>query len=128
MSYWRKFILVVLLALSLPIQSFATVSMQCAGAVAAVPHAEDGASADGPAAPHAMQRAHGGQHEHDNHARHATSCSACGACCLGTGMAEVPAVSVAPDIGVAIVSFAPSTVVVSFLTGGIDRPPRRLPV
>ncbi|WP_322025709.1 hypothetical protein [Burkholderia sp. BCC1977] len=128
MSYWRKFILVVLLALSLPIQSFATVSMPCAGAVAAMPHAEAGASADGPAASHAMQRAHGEQHERDNHARHATSCSACSTCCFGTGMAEVPAVSAASDLGVAIVSFAPSTVVVSFLTGGIERPPRRLPV
>ncbi|AFQ51663.1 hypothetical protein [Burkholderia cepacia] len=128
MSYWRKFILVVLLALCLPIQSFATVSMQCAGAVAAVPHAADGASADDSAASHAKQRAHGEQHEHDNHARHATSCSVCGSCCFGTGMAEVPAVSVASDIGIAIVSFAPSSVVVSFLTGGIDRPPRRIPV
>ncbi len=44
MSYWRTFLVVVLLALSLPMQSFAAVSMQCAGA--AVPHEEK--------APHAM--------------------------------------------------------------------------
>ncbi len=128
MSYWRKFILVVLLALCVPIQSFATGSMQCAGTVAAVPHAEDRVSAAAPAASHAMQRTHGEPHQHDGHARHATPCSACGSCCFGTGMAEVPAVSVTSDIGIAIVSFAPSTVVVSFLTGGIDRPPRRISV
>ncbi|CAB3960405.1 MULTISPECIES: hypothetical protein [Burkholderia] len=132
MSYWRKFVLVVLLALSLPIQSFATVSMACAGAgaVVAMPHVEGGASADDWAAPHAMPGANGGQHkhqhEHDDHARHAQPCSACASCCLGTGMADLSAVSVASGIGIALVSFAPTPVVVSFLTGGIDRPPRRL--
>ncbi|VWD44583.1 hypothetical protein BLA39750_05640 [Burkholderia lata] len=131
MSYWRKFLLVVLLALSLPIQSFATVSMACAstGAVVAMPHAEDGASAVDSAAPHAMPSAYGGQHKHehthDDHARHAQPCSACGSCCLGTGMADLPTLSVASGIGIALVSFAPTPVVVSFLTGGIDRPPRR---
>ncbi|UEP51629.1 hypothetical protein LMA00_19505 [Burkholderia ambifaria] len=128
MSYWRKFILVVLLALSLPIQSFATVSMQCAGAVAAVPHAEHEASADHPAASLAMSSAQGGEHAHEGHARHASSCSSCWACCFGTGMTDSPAVSAASGIGIAFVAFAPSPVVVSFLTGGIERPPRRLPV
>ncbi|VWC45117.1 DUF2946 family protein [Burkholderia lata] len=122
MSYWRKFVLVVLLALSLPIQSFATVSMACAGAgaVVAMPHAEGGASAVDSAA---LGEQH--QHEHDDHARHAQPCSACGSCCLGTGMADLPAVSVASGIGIAIATFAPTPVVVSFLTGGIDRPPRQ---
>ncbi|WP_321850429.1 hypothetical protein [Burkholderia diffusa] len=124
MSYWRKFILVVLLALCVPIQSFATVSTPCAGA--AVPHA--GPGVDAQAASHAMPGAHGERHQHDDHARHATPCSACGSCCFGSGMAEVPAVSVTSDVGLAIVSSAQSTVVVSFLTGGIDRPPRRIPV
>ncbi|WP_431227961.1 hypothetical protein [Burkholderia contaminans] len=130
MSYWRKFLVVVLLALSLPIQSFAAVSMACAGAVVAMPHAEDGASADDAVAPRAMPNAHGGQHKdehaHDDHARHAQPCSACGSCCLGAGMADLPAMSVVSGIGIARVSFAPTPIVVSFLTGGIDRPPRRL--
>ncbi|AOJ88595.1 hypothetical protein WS87_17740 [Burkholderia sp. MSMB0856] len=126
MSYWRKFILVVLLALCVPIQSFATVSTPCAGAAAAAPHA--GPGVDAQAASHAMPSAHGEWHEHGDHARDATSCSACGSCCVGSGMAEAPAVSVTSDVGLAIVSSAPSTVVVSFLTGGIDRPPRRIPV
>ena len=129
MSYWRKFLLVVLLALSLPIQSFAAVSMACAGGGAAMPYAEGGASAV-EAVTHAMPNAHGGQHQHqhahDDHARHAQPCSACGSCCLGAGMADLPAMSVASGIGIAIVAFAPTPVVVSFLTGGIDRPPRRL--
>ncbi|WP_256991424.1 DUF2946 family protein [Burkholderia sp. AU6039] len=128
MSYWRKFLVVVLLALSLPIQSFAAVSMACAGAVVAMPHAGDGASTDDAVAPRAMPSAHGGQHEdehaHGDHARHAQPCSACGSCCLGAGMADLPAMSVASGIGIARVSFAPTPVVVSFLTGGIDRPPR----
>lgn len=132
MSYWRKFLVVVLLALSLPIQSFAAVSMACAGAdaVVAMPHVEDDARADDRVAPHAMSSAHGGQHEdehtHDDHARHAQPCSSCGSCCVGTGMADFPATPVAPGIGIALVSFASTPVVVSFLTGGIDRPPRRL--
>ncbi|WP_431261588.1 hypothetical protein [Burkholderia contaminans] len=120
----------MLLALSLPIQSFAAVSMACAGAVVAMPHAEDGASADDAVAPRAMPNAHGGQHKdehaHDDHARHAQPCSACGSCCLGAGMADLPAMSVVSGIGIARVSFAPTPIVVSFLTGGIDRPPRRL--
>ncbi|KVV55578.1 hypothetical protein WT27_25620 [Burkholderia territorii] len=116
MSYWRKFILVVLLALCVPIQSFAAVSTQCAGA--AVPHA----GADAPVAPHAMPSVHG------EHAREAAPCPACGPCCFGSGIAQVPAVPVTSDAGLAIVSSVPSTVAVSFLTGGIDRPPRRNPV
>ncbi|WP_175965531.1 hypothetical protein [Burkholderia sp. BCC0322] len=128
MSYWRKFFVVVLLALSLPIQSFATVSMACAGAGVAMPYAESGASAGDSAVPHAMPGTQGGQHTHahGDHAGHAQPCAACGSCCLGTSMADLPAMSVASGTGIAIVSFAPTPVVVSFLTGGIDRPPRRL--
>ncbi|NTX25990.1 hypothetical protein HT746_02300 [Burkholderia pyrrocinia] len=118
MSYWRKFILVVLLVLSLPIQSFAAVSMQCAGA--AVPHRE--------AAPHTMWIAQGSHADHDGYARHAPSCSACVSCCFGTSMSGVPAVPAASDVSIAIASYRPSAVVVSFLTGGIERPPRRIPV
>ncbi|MPV69507.1 hypothetical protein [Burkholderia sp. BE17] len=121
MSYWRKFILVVLLALSLPIQSFATVSMQCAGA--AVPHAE--------AASHTMPVAQGSHAEHDSrdsHASHAPSCAACVSCCFGTGMSGEPAVPAAADASIASASYPPAAVVVSFLTGGIERPPRRIPV
>jgi len=118
MSYWRKFILVVLLALSLPIQSFATVSMQCAGA--AVPHAEE--------APHTMSTEQGARGNHGDHESRAASCAACVSCCFGTGMSGVRAVPAAADASIAIASYPPSAVVVSFLTGGIERPPRRIPV
>ncbi|WP_175843635.1 hypothetical protein [Burkholderia arboris] len=118
MSYWRKFLLVVLLALSLPIQSFAAVSMQCAAAAVAPVEA----------APHAMPVAQDGRHDHDGSARHASQCSACVSCCFGTGMSGAPAVPAAADVRAAIVSQPLSAVVVSFLTGGIDRPPRRMPV
>ncbi|MDR6497156.1 hypothetical protein J2785_000298 [Burkholderia ambifaria] len=118
MSYWRKFILVVLLALSLPIQSFATLSMQCAGA--AVPHAKE--------APHTMSIAQGTQGKQGDHDSHAPSCAACVSCCFGTSMSGVPAVPAASDASIAIASYSPSAVVVSFLTGGIERPPRRIPV
>nr|WP_237666261.1 hypothetical protein [Burkholderia sp. KCJ3K979] len=74
MSYWRTFLAVVLLALSLSIPSFAAVSMQCPGA--AVPQEEK--------ASYAMPAAQGGHHDHgdrDDHARHASSCAACVVMC-----------------------------------------------
>ncbi|WP_193101476.1 hypothetical protein [Burkholderia sp. Z1] len=114
MSYWRKFILVVLLALSLPIQSFATVSMPCAGAV--VPDANEMS--------HAMPVVQDGHPEHDSHA---PSCSDCVSCCVGTSMPGAPAAPAASGTSVTIVAHPPSTVIVSFLTGGIDRPPRWIP-
>jgi hypothetical protein len=43
-------------------------------------------------------------------------------------MSGAPAVPAAADVRAAIVSRPLSAVVVSFLTGGIDRPPRRIPV
>ncbi|MDR0246646.1 MAG: hypothetical protein LBJ65_34060 [Burkholderia sp.] len=117
MSSWRKFLLVVLLALSLPIQSFAAVSMPC----------ERVAVAPMEAAPHAMPAAQAGHAGHDSHAPHAPSCSACVSCCFGTGMSGAGAVPAATSVRVAIVAQPLSAVVVSFLTGGIDRPPRRMP-
>ncbi|WP_333991560.1 hypothetical protein [Burkholderia cepacia] len=116
MSYWRKFLVVVLLALSLPIQSFATVSMQC----------ERAAVAPMEAASHTMPAAQDGHHDADSHARHAPACSACVSCCVGAGMSGAPAVPAAAGVRAAIVSPPPAAGVVSFLTGGIDRPPRRL--
>ncbi|WP_175876775.1 hypothetical protein [Burkholderia sp. BCC0097] len=117
MSYWRTFLVVVLLALSLSIPSLAAVSMQCAGA--AVPQEET--------ASHAMAAAQDGQHDHGDHARHASSCAACVSCCFGTGMSSAAAVPAAASVGVTIVAPPRSAGGVSFLTGGIDRPPRRMP-
>ncbi|WP_175884003.1 hypothetical protein [Burkholderia sp. BCC0044] len=118
MSYWRTFLVVVLLALSLPIQSFAAVSMQCAGV--AVQHEDN--------APHTMPAAQDGHQDHGDHARHASSCAACVSCCFGTGMAGAPTVPAAASARVTTVAPPRSAGGVSFLTGGIDRPPRRIPV
>ncbi|WP_175978091.1 hypothetical protein [Burkholderia sp. BCC1047] len=117
MSYWRTFLVVVLLALSLPIQSFAAVSTPCAGA--AVPHQDN--------APHTMPAAQDGHHDHGDHARHA-SCAACVSCCFGPAMPGALEASAAASVGVTTVAPPRSTGGVSFLTGGIDRPPRRIPV
>ncbi|KVT04356.1 hypothetical protein WT24_25385 [Burkholderia sp. MSMB1078WGS] len=117
MSYWRTFLVVVLLALSLPIQSFAAVSMPCSGA----------AARHGDNASYAMPAAQDGHRDRDDHARHAPSCAACVSCCFGTSMSGALAVPAPASVGVTIVAPPPSAGGVSFLTGGIDRPPRRMP-
>ncbi|WP_256583693.1 hypothetical protein [Burkholderia singularis] len=129
MSYWRNFFIVVLLALSLPVQSFAAASMKCASVLAKagetpIVHAEQRMSEhhhDMPATALAADdhhaRHHGGSH-------HAHSCSTCAACCFGTGLPAVPAVVISSDATRVVVSIAPGAGVVSFLTDGIERPPR----
>jgi hypothetical protein len=122
MSYWRKLFLVVLLALSLPVQSFAAVSMKC------VP-SHFGAQevfaqhTDLPNVPHlhGVTRAGGADLGDANHAQ---SCSACASCCFGVAFPVVPAV---PSFAGAVhfaVPFSPSAGVALFLTDGIERPPR----
>ncbi|KVE31202.1 hypothetical protein WS68_16855 [Burkholderia sp. TSV86] len=129
MSYWRKFFIVVLLALSLPVQSFAAVSMKCVTS-----HAEAGETP----IVHAEQRM--SEHHHDmratalaaddHHTRHhggghhAHSCATCEACCFGTGLPAVPAVVISSDATRVVTSIPPCAGVVSFLTDGIERPPR----
>jgi len=129
MSYWRKLFIVVLLALSLPVQSFAAISMKCVAS-----HAKARETPIG----HAEQRM--SEHHHDMHGtaiaaddhhthhhgggHHAHSCSTCAACCFGTGLPAVPAVVVSSGATRVTTSIPPSAGVVSFLTDGIERPPR----
>ncbi|MGN6316510.1 hypothetical protein [Trinickia sp.] len=129
MSYWRKFFIVVLLALSLPVQSFAAISMICVAS-----HAQAGET---PLA-HAEQTM--SEHHHDMHGttlaaddhrthrhsggHHAHSCSMCAACCFGTALPAVPVVVISAGARRATPSIPPSAGVVSFLTDGIERPPR----
>ncbi|WP_330771291.1 hypothetical protein [Burkholderia stagnalis] len=121
MSYWRKFLIVVLLALSLPVQSFAAAAMSCA-------------LAGGTAARHAQ--AAGSAHHYDmrddrGHTRHAVpgdtghahACQACVSCCVGTGPA-LPDVAAAAHTARIHGFIPPPTAAASFLTGGIERPPR----
>jgi len=128
MSYWRKLFIVVLLALSLPVQSFAAVSMKC------VPtHARAG-DASVRHAGHEMSEHHREMHgmvlagDGDRHdprgSLHVHSCSMCASCCLGTALPAVPIVAVIPDATRVVASIPPSAGAASFLTGGIERPPR----
>ncbi|AQQ48154.1 hypothetical protein A8F72_08665 [Burkholderia cenocepacia] len=131
MSYWRKLFIVVLLALSLPVQSFAAISMKCAAAHAeagegATPHAEQAT----PAHHHEMHGVALADDDHPPHrhgsGRHAHSCSTCASCCFGTGLPAVPAIAVSTDATRVAIPLPSSAGVVSFLTDGIERPPRYL--
>ncbi|HHX4058134.1 TPA: hypothetical protein ACU967_005953 [Burkholderia contaminans] len=130
MSYWRKLFIVVLLALSLPVQSFAAISMKCIAA-----HTEAGeASAQHmelaePAHHHEMHGvalADDPQHDHLGKIHHAHSCSTCASCCFGTGLLAAPSVAAPTDATRIAVSSPPPAAAVSFLTSGIERPPRHL--
>jgi hypothetical protein len=125
MSYWRKLFLVVLLALSLPVQSFAAASMKC------VPShfGGDGASAqhvdlDESTHLHHMRGVTMADGVHHGDAKHAASCSACASCCSGAALPVVPIVVSAADAVHLAVPSPPSVRVASFLTDGIERPPR----
>nr|WP_084515483.1 hypothetical protein [Burkholderia sp. WSM2230] len=128
MAYWCKVLLVVLLALSLPVQSFAAVSVRCDSS-----HSyEDVTSAE-----HAVEETphthhvqgdlladvdHAGHHHDGIH--HVHQCSACASCCVGAALPVSASVAAA----IAAVRFAPPSqlpvAVVRFLTDGIERPPR----
>ncbi|MBP0592197.1 hypothetical protein J8I87_21185 [Paraburkholderia sp. LEh10] len=128
MSYWRKLFLVVLLALSLPVQSFAAVSMVCAPSEAAgdesVTHQlgqsgsmdEDEVVAD--------VDDHDG-HDH-NGGHHAHACLTCASCCVGAALPAVSAGSAAADLTHFSVPLPADAGVALFLTGGIERPPRSI--
>jgi hypothetical protein len=126
MSYWRKLFLVVLLALSLPVQSFAAVSMFCAASEAVddeatTHHVNLADSADG----HALVADDEDLHGHDRTGvHHAHACLTCASCCVGAALPVVPAVSASADLAHFPVPLPPAVAVVSFLTGGIERPPR----
>jgi hypothetical protein len=129
MSYWRKFFLVVLLVLSLPVQSFAAVAMNCEswqfGSDGPSVHGNGAAAQADMGHMHAMLSADSMlDHHHPSDLHHTHSCAVCAACCVG---AALPA-SVSAAVSVGIISFAIpfplSTGSASFLTGGIERPPR----
>ncbi len=122
MSYWRKFLIVVLLALSPPVQSFAAAAMSCAVA-GDMParHAE----AAGSAHHHDMRDDRGhSRHAASDDAGHAHACQACTSCCLGTGWPALPDVAASADMARIHGFIPPPTAAASFLTGGIERPPR----
>ncbi|HGO6129135.1 MULTISPECIES: hypothetical protein [Burkholderia cepacia complex] len=129
MSYWRKLFIVVLLALSLPVQLFAAIPMKCVASYA------DAGETPGVHAEQPMRERYHDIHRSalaadDHHTHHhggsnqAHSCSTCAACCVGTGLPAAPAVVVSSDAISITASIPPSAGVVSFLTDGIERPPR----
>ncbi|PTB20546.1 hypothetical protein C9I57_11955 [Trinickia symbiotica] len=128
MSYWRKLLIVVLLVLSLPVQSFAAISMKCVAAHAERTEASPQHVAHVEAAHHHAMHgaaiAHNDRHHDHGDAHHPHSCSICASCCFGTALPAVPVVSVSTNATGAAASFPPSVGDVSFVTDGIERPPR----
>ncbi|WP_408491681.1 DUF2946 family protein [Paraburkholderia sediminicola] len=130
MSYWRKLFVIVLLALSLPVQSFAAVSMKCGSSrfgsnVASAQHADLGGSTHRHHV-HDVAMADGDHHSHQHggDAHHAHACSTCASCCFGGALPAVPTVATSADVVHFAVPFPSSDRVASFLTDGIERPPR----
>ncbi len=128
MSYWRKLLLVVLLALSLPVQSFAAVSMICAPSEVAddesVTHQIGQSGAMDEHAVVADVDDHDG-HDH-NGGHHAHACLTCASCCIGAALPAVSAFSASADLTHFSVRLPTDARVVLFLTGGIERPPRAI--
>ncbi len=129
MTYWRKFFIVVLLALSLPAQLFAVGSMKCAIADAAqapLGYAGHDRFADEPASYGALAWAA----DHDRRPCeicHPHACSTCASCCVAIALPADPSLAISPDATRVIARILPSVDVVSFLTDGIERPPRYAP-
>ncbi len=128
MSYWRKLFVIVLLILSLPVQSFAAISMKCesshfVGDGASARHADLGESTHHHV--HGGMMADGGHHSHHHgDAHYAHSCSTCASCCFGAALPAVPTIATSVDAIHFAVPFPPSAGVALFLTDGIERPPR----
>ncbi|ACC71221.1 hypothetical protein PPMP20_13785 [Paraburkholderia phymatum] len=128
MSYWRKLLLVVLLALSLPVQSFAAVSMICVPAeVAGDESATHPLGEAGPVGEHAVVA---DVDDHDGHdhsgGNHAHACLTCASCCVGAALPAAPAISAATDLSRFSIPLPADAGVALFLTGGIERPPRSI--
>nr|WP_246279241.1 hypothetical protein [Paraburkholderia ultramafica] len=129
MSYWRKLLVVMLLALSLPVQSFAAVSMICepshfGGDGATAQHADWEESAHH----HQMHDAMTADGDHYSHhtgdAQHVHTCSTCASCCFGGGLPLAATVATSANAVHFAVPVPPSARVPSFLTDGVERPPR----
>ncbi|SOE98178.1 hypothetical protein SAMN05446635_6144 [Burkholderia sp. OK233] len=136
MSYWRKLFLVVLLALSLPVQSFAAVSMKCKSShfpregtsmlhenAGEATHQHDHAAMMADSA-NDIASAHSQNHSQAGGAHHPHACSTCASCCFGGGLPAAPVAAISADAVHFAVALAPSVRVASFLTDGIERPPR----
>ena len=128
MSYWRKLFLVVLLALSLPVQSFAAVSMICAPAEVA--EDESVTYQFGQSGPMDEQAVVADVDDHNGHdhngGHHAHACLTCASCCVGAALPVVSALSASVDLTHFSIPLPADAGVALFLTGGIERPPRSI--
>ena len=136
MSYWRKLFIVVLLVLSLPVQSFAAVSMKCESSHSvgdATPARHEAAGAMARHHDHAATMAeqadtlagtHLQHHGSVGGEHHADACSTCASCCFGGALPITPVASLSANAVHFAVPLPPTVRVASFLTGGVERPPR----
>ncbi|RDU99166.1 hypothetical protein DWV00_08545 [Trinickia dinghuensis] len=134
MSTWRRFLLVILLALSLPAQAFAAASTMLGlphhgngdAAFCLHTHAHARYASIAMQAEHDRPTAHPGGCSHAGaHSAHPCStCFTCSSCCFGAALPT--AVQSVRSIDAArLTRFPPlSAADASFLTGGIERPPR----
>ncbi|MDE1012111.1 hypothetical protein A8H39_02635 [Paraburkholderia fungorum] len=127
MSYWRKLFVIVLLIVSLPVQSFAAISMKCetshsGGEMTSAQHAHEAESIAGHDM-RGMAMVDGIRHSHQ-HGHRAHTCATCASCCFGVALPAVPAVATPAGTAHFAVPLPPSVSVASFLTSGIERPPR----
>jgi hypothetical protein len=129
MSYWRKLFVIVLLILSLPVQSFAAISMKCEsshfeGEVTSAQHVHEPESVNGHDM-RGMAMADGTHHPHQHGGvYHAHSCATCASCCFGVALSAIPTVATPAGMAHFAVPLPPSVNVASFLTSGIERPPK----
>lgn len=128
MSKCRELFIVVLLLLSLPVQAYAAVSMKC---VAALTEAQV-ASATAEPVEEDMPEHHddmrnmsvAAEEHHHGQSHHAHSCSTCASCCFGAGLPTILDLGVPVDDSVVATRIPSSARAASFLTDGIERPPR----
>ncbi|MFM0267714.1 hypothetical protein PQQ76_36665 [Paraburkholderia sediminicola] len=122
--------------MSLPVQSFAAVSMKCESSyfpkedtsklhenAGGATHQHDHAAMMADSA-NDIASAHSQNHSHAGGAHHPHACSTCASCCFGGGLPAAPVAAISADALHFAVPPAPSVRVASFLTDGIERPPR----
>ncbi|RKP43568.1 hypothetical protein [Trinickia fusca] len=115
MSFWCRLLFVVLLTLGFAAQSFAVAPTDCES----LHHAATQVATHGPMADERVAADH-----HRHATSHAHACSSCASCCVGGPLPSTPVVD-APAPGARVAKpLIRSAASASFLTGGIERPPR----
>jgi hypothetical protein len=129
-----RFLLILILTVSLPVRGYAASIMMVCGASgqAAMAHSVDGGAFHHQTghAEHSHDSAH--QHAHGDHAAESgnddhdsATCSACGVCCAGVLFASAPNVSANGAVSSGPIAFFDRRFV-GFIPAGLDRPPLSL--